>query len=273
MHTIFNKVLVVVLLISMPSSVRAAQIETRAQKGLKRKLFEAIEEGDYHEVKKLVKLKVNINRMAGDCLKEDHYNWITRDTTPLMHAFHRNQREIITELVKAGADLEQQDNEGFTVLMLAIYADMVRIIQEKTIKGCITPFLIKLGAHVNAQRKDGFTPLTAVAHSCDLWRNPILGLQLAGILVKAGAEWNHANINTDAIFTAEDLNGWIKQNLLVDFVNYRKKVIEEVDKRLLPELAPIVADYVMRVEDNKPRSVVAGQGAHVSETQDGSESD
>jgi ankyrin repeat protein len=78
-----------------------------------------------------------------------------RGRTPLMAAAAWNPNpEVITTLLKAGADIKARDENGATVLMAATY---------NTNPEAITMTLLKAGADINAQNKVGMTPLIMFA--------------------------------------------------------------------------------------------------------------
>jgi len=70
--------------------------------------------------------------------------------TPLMRAANRNPNpEVITALVKAGADVNAKDNNGMTPLMWTRGERASEVI----------PILKEAGADINAKDKKGWTPL------------------------------------------------------------------------------------------------------------------
>jgi len=70
--------------------------------------------------------------------------------TPLGNAVWYGYNEIVKILVEAGADSNQlQDNDEWTMLMLALYRNNTDIV----------PYLISLGIDVNAVNKNGWTAL------------------------------------------------------------------------------------------------------------------
>ena len=75
----------------------------------------------------------------------DQFFW-----TPLHHAAHAGEFEIIELLVKAGATVDAQALSGGTPLMRAI---------QSSRPSCVD-LLIKAGASVKAENKKGFTLLS-----------------------------------------------------------------------------------------------------------------
>jgi hypothetical protein len=67
---------------------------------------------------------------------------------------------VVQELVKVGADVNLQSNDGYTPLIAACKRGHVSVIQE----------LVNVGADVNLQSNDGYTPLslTAAVTRCPL---------------------------------------------------------------------------------------------------------
>lgn len=72
----------------------------------------------------------------------DQFLW-----TPLHHAAHMGQRDIVELLIEAGASINAQALSGGTPLMRAI---------ESSQLSCVD-FLIKAGATMNAENKQGST--------------------------------------------------------------------------------------------------------------------
>ena len=102
-------------------------------------LIRATRNGDLDKVKLLVKNGININ-----------YQPYNTDGSALMRAVAGNQHpEIAKFVIKAGADLNLQDEVGDTALMYASNAGSTEMVK----------ILLKAGADPNIPDKDGNTPL------------------------------------------------------------------------------------------------------------------
>ncbi|MDE6350804.1 MAG: ankyrin repeat domain-containing protein [Treponemataceae bacterium] len=98
-----------------------------------------------------------------------------------MYPMSANHKDTTELLIKAGADVNAKDNNGYTALMCA-----AKNVGWKD----IIDFLIKAGADVNAKDDSGWTALLlAIADMCN---------DTAKLLIKAGADVN----------AKTDYNGW-----------------------------------------------------------------
>jgi ankyrin repeat protein len=94
----------------------------------------------------------------------------TGGLTVLMMAGYTGQREVLQRLIRAGGDVEIQDERGLTALMLAGKAGQAACVAE----------LIAAGAEVNRQDKEGSTALMfAAQHGHD---------EALKLLLEAGAD-------------------------------------------------------------------------------------
>jgi hypothetical protein len=127
-------------------------------------LIDAINDNDINHVRKLVYV-VNVN--------DKIYGMY-----PIVVAGYRGYSNIILELIKAGANINIQDNnEADTALIAACgnnHIDAAKI-------------LIKYNADINLQSNDGNSAL----HFAAINRN----LKLVCLLIDSGADWNLLNIN------------------------------------------------------------------------------
>jgi ankyrin repeat protein len=71
------------------------------------------------------------------------------DYTPLIQAFIHGNREIISLLIKAGVNPNEQDKDGYAPLHFAVLYDADEFVSS----------LIAAGADVNKQNVHGYTPL------------------------------------------------------------------------------------------------------------------
>lgn len=105
-------------------------------------IFNAIAKQDRHRVLQLIRDKVDINVMN------------TENMTPLMYAASKNDEELVKALLNSKADLELCDNHGETALF---YAD--NLSDYKNQKNNVIDLLLDADVNVNAQNKNGYTPL------------------------------------------------------------------------------------------------------------------
>ena len=95
--------------------------------------------------------------------------------TPLMAAAHDGRLECIELLIESGADVNMQDESGFTALTNAVQHS-----NEHTVK-----LLISKGADVNHRTKASFTPLMFLPYN----NYPPTNISgLASALLSAGAD-------------------------------------------------------------------------------------
>lgn len=86
--------------------------------------------------------------------------------TPLMEAIRYEKKNFIPMLLKSKADVNAQNHEGISALMIAVTLNR-----------------IEAGANVNAQGENGITALI-LASSEEIVANP----KIKEILIKAGAK-------------------------------------------------------------------------------------
>jgi uncharacterized protein len=95
--------------------------------------------------------------------------------TPLMAAAHDGRLECIKLLIERGADVNRQDESGFTALTNAVQHS-----NEQTVQ-----LLISNGADVNLRTKASFTPLMFLAYN----NYPPANIsEVANALLSAGAD-------------------------------------------------------------------------------------
>ena len=148
------------------------------------KLFENFEEYDPYElmitppnkkgemlVEEIKKDKPNLN-LVSDLIVlganvdwQDNYGW-----TALHYCGQYDHIEIAKMLIDAGADVNIQHNNGSTALNVCAYKNRPEIAN----------MLIDAGAVLNIQNNDGWTAL----HYCVDWKHP----EIARMLISAGAD-------------------------------------------------------------------------------------
>eukprot|EP00438_Fugacium_kawagutii_P033812 Skav216928 [mRNA] locus=scaffold1838:384495:396677:- [translate_table: standard] len=106
-------------------------------------------------------------------------------TTPLMMAAHKGDTEEVKGYIKNGANLNAQDEYGWTALRYAVRADQVKAARA----------LIEGGADLNIASTSGRTPLMSAAS------NGIA--DMVKLLLDAGADAKAKNANG---YTAHDLS-------------------------------------------------------------------
>lgn len=127
-------------------------------------LIDAINENDINQVRKMISV-VNVNDKIDGMY-------------PIVVAGYRGHSNIILELIKAGANINAQDNnEADTALIAACGNNHIDAAK----------MLIKYNADVNLQSNDGNSAL----HFAAINRN----LKLVCLLIEYGADWNLLNIN------------------------------------------------------------------------------
>jgi ankyrin repeat protein len=126
-------------------------------------LIQAARDGRVDLIPALVKQGADPNQRAG-----------VNGWTPLMHAIHKHQKESLTALLDAGADVNGRGADGSTALMMAAgygYRDMLNLLLDR-------------GADPHAQMSDGSNALTfAVLGTPDIDRFTAMDCQ--GPTVKA----------------------------------------------------------------------------------------
>ena len=148
-------------------------------------LHTAAHEGNPHIVKRLIQEGANVNAISGNSEKistdtnknSSHLSYqqlYANRTSPLIYAALGGAADCMEPLIKAGADVNFQDEMGNTALHAAAahgFADCVQV-------------LIKAGADVRKKTKTGFTPLhfTMKYDAADCME----------LLIKAGADINTA---------------------------------------------------------------------------------
>ena len=96
--------------------------------------------------------------------------------------------EIIQEMIRKGADIEQRDDEGSTPLIWAAADDNYPAVKA----------LIELGADVNAKDDRGFNVIDNVLQTTQNWELTYPRVEVIKLLVDAGAE---INISTNGLGT------------------------------------------------------------------------
>jgi ankyrin repeat protein len=95
--------------------------------------------------------------------------------TPLHWAAGSGTPANVALLLKAGADVDARDEDGWTPLFQALFFSTLKDHAAANI-----PILLKAGADVNARTEDGYTPLLVAA-----WRGTSADII---VLLDAGAD-------------------------------------------------------------------------------------
>jgi ankyrin repeat protein len=99
-----------------------------------------------------------------------------QEETPLIRAIKAKDKELVVRLLTAhGADINQQNNDGYTPLMKAIFLNQKEIAE----------LLLDHGADINQQNKRGQTALIEAV----LWGNK----EIIELLLSRGADIDHTN--------------------------------------------------------------------------------
>jgi ankyrin repeat protein len=161
------------------------------------KLHQAAYQGKTQEVIALLKQGTSVDPL-----------WAGDSSTPLMAAVENNHLETAQVLIKAGANVNAMNDQGFTSLMSAAKNGNLQIAQElikkkanvnaknefgsvltQAIHGEAGPefiqLLTKAGADVNLPFSEGRTPLREALY----WKK----LEIAKVLISAGADVNAAD--------------------------------------------------------------------------------
>ncbi|MBT6068179.1 hypothetical protein HOG48_00310 [Candidatus Peregrinibacteria bacterium] len=111
-------------------------------------LNDAIKKDDLELVEKLLKTKINLNRIPAG-----------QNSTPLTLACYYKNNEIAKALIKAGADVNKKDKKGDTPIKLACdaYEDDSKKIAE------LTKLLLENGADPNIFKRDTDGPINSAA--------------------------------------------------------------------------------------------------------------
>ena len=187
-------------------------------------LLEAVRNNDLESCRVLIASGVDINEISG-----------SPERTALIYAAEYGYREIVELLIKAGADVSAQADEGLSALYLASVQGKVEVVDMLLKAGAqsgivddndVTPLhgaaylqhpevvelLIKAGADVNARDCSGAFPLGLAAEAGSA---PIVEM-----LLKAGANAKmKSSAGYDALLMATVYKHFDVQKLLLDVQN------------------------------------------------------
>jgi hypothetical protein len=162
-HIVFSVVLAILL-------VASAYAQTTD-------FFDLVKTGTPQQIQIAINKGADVNALGGT-----DENYQTHDKTPLMYAAGYNPSpEVISTLLKAGANIKAQDVNGDTPLMWAV---------EKNQNPKVVSILLKAGADIESHNKYGQTPLMAAA--ADNQNSEVITT-----LLKAGADVKARNTQMD----------------------------------------------------------------------------
>jgi hypothetical protein len=128
---------------SLPTKPSAEDLES-----LNKQLFEAINDSNYKLTRNLIQAQADVNAWTKETIRPDFPSGLI---TPLGLAAKLNAKEICKLLIAAKADVNLEDNDGYTALW-------------QTINPYILELLINAGANLDHQvKKNGFTQLIRAA--------------------------------------------------------------------------------------------------------------
>ncbi len=120
--------------------------------------------------------RIGVKNIVADILKRgvppDMYKDPKTGRTALLQAVEQQHADIVVMLLRAGANVNQADNDGVTSLMLAAYTPNAQLVN----------ILLNAGADVNAAIPNGTTSLMNAVYMGDV--------QSVGLLLRAGADVN-----------------------------------------------------------------------------------
>jgi ankyrin repeat protein len=172
------------------------EVEKRSDE-LGSQLCEAAENGDTSEVSRLLQLGANKN-----------YSEKNSGSTPLWCACVSGHTEIVTMLLKAGADPDKQANDGWTPLHVACWKGHTEIVT----------MLLKAGADPNKQDNDRKTPLHV---ACVNRRTEIVRM-----LLKAGADIELETDDGKTAITIAGKNGYLEIVMMIEEHQKKRKMAE-----------------------------------------------
>lgn len=111
--------------------------------------------------------------------------------TPLINAAMGNKLDVIKVLEEAGADLFYKTDDGSNLLMFACQRNALqkKYFRASKVQPDVIQYLIEKGLNVNAEDKDGWTPLMMLALEDDDVSESVK------LLLDAGADVNHMSTN------------------------------------------------------------------------------
>jgi len=143
---------------------------------------------------------------------------------PLHRATNSTFIELIKLLIEKGADINAQNNEGWSPLHNAVNNRIIDAVKV----------LIKHGANVNAKDGMGLTPLWGCVISCSLLdenENPDVCIKIAQLLLKAGADTKAKDEYGETIFSEGGIN--CEDNPVTDYLlkhEIRKIITQSIQK-------------------------------------------
>ena len=117
-----------------PSLAMSEVVEDQGRRALWDAVFHAVfEDGSPQTVRRLIADGADVNTKHlihyEAHLPSDHPQQTRVWWTPLMAASRWGHKEMVQVLIEAGADLEEQDEQGYTALILAVAKEHPRIVR------------------------------------------------------------------------------------------------------------------------------------------------
>ena len=188
----------------------------------------------------------------------------------LLEAVKKGNLEIVKYLVGIGADVNAEDNDGWTALMSGASGGNLNVVKYFIEKGAdvnakggwnitalmggawndnleIVKYLIGIGADVNAKNYEGWTALMS-----GVCRG---NLEIVKYLIEAGADVNaKTNYGWTALMYAEDCNHTEVADYLKNNENEFKKIIEKYGNynqklKIIEELAELIKEITKDLQE------------------------
>lgn len=155
-----------------------------------------------------------------------HSSTVKYGDAPLHNAVNSTFIELIKLLIEKGADINAQNNDGWSPLHNAVNNKDIDAVKV----------LIKHGANVNAKDGNGFTPLWSCVIGYSLLdenEDPDVDIKIAQLLLKAGADTKAKDEYGETIFSEDGIN--YDDNPVTDYLlkhEMRKVITQNIQKEI-----------------------------------------